>query len=271
MKLHLKKLIPLALLPFFVATAFGQGTGSTLLTVNGAKITNVMLNESVNNAVAEGAKDTPELRQTILNDLILREAISQDAKKTGLLTMGDNAHRLKLAQQNAILELWFAQYFKKNPVTENDIYAEYDKQVEISKDLKSAKEYLVAQILVADEVTAVDLIKKINSGTPFDELAKTNSLDKTSGLQGGVVGWILPNQLIPLVSEVVPNLSKGQVSQSAIKTVNGWHIIKVQDIRPFVIPSFDQSKNAIVQRLVQLRRQEAANALMQSVKVVKSN
>ena len=98
-----------------------SGGGTVLVVVNGAKITSGQLNEWVNVAVSEGAKDSPELRQSVLNDLILREAVSQDAKKTGLLTTGNNAFKIKLAEQNAVLELWFAQYFKAHPLSEADV------------------------------------------------------------------------------------------------------------------------------------------------------
>ena len=56
-----------------------------------------------------------------------------------------------------------------------------------------------------------------------------------------------------------------------VKTTNGWHVIKVDDIRAFVMPTFDQAKNTIAQTLIQQKRQEAVNALMQSTKISKGN
>ena len=108
---HINKILILILLGLVSHFAIAQtGGGTVLVVVNGAKITSGQLNDWVNVAVSEGAKDSPELRQTIMNDLILREAVAQDAKKTGLLTTGNNAFKIKLAEQNAVLELWFAQY-----------------------------------------------------------------------------------------------------------------------------------------------------------------
>lgn len=80
-------------------------SGSTLVTVNGAKITSAQLEWWVSVAVADSAKDTPELRQGILNDLIIREAIATDAKKTGLLSQSNNTMKVKLAEQNAIMDI----------------------------------------------------------------------------------------------------------------------------------------------------------------------
>lgn len=239
----------------------------TLVTFNGVKITSAQLDQWVSVAVSEGAKDTPELRQGILNDLVLREAISQEVKKTGLLSRGNNAFKVKLAEQNAVVDIWFAQYFAEHPVTNEEVRAVYDKQVELSKDPKNAKEYLVAQIVVPSEADGVALINQLNSGASFEALAKSQSLDKNSGQQGGVIGWVLPTQLTPPVNDIAPNLAKGKVTQSPVKTANGWHVIKVDDVRPFVMPSFDQARNALTQSLVQQRRQEAVNSLTQGFKI----
>ncbi len=253
-----------------ISLALAQ-SGSVILTINGSKIYASQVDEMVGMAVANGAKDTPELRQNLLNDLIIREVITQDIKKTGLLNKDNNALKLKLAQQNTMLDLWFAQYFKTHPVTEAEIKAEYERQLALSKESKNAKQYEVAQIMVATEGEAQEIIKQINAGAKFETLAKEKSLEKVSGAQGGIVGWVFPAQLAPPINDLVVNLSKGAITQSPIKTNNGWHVIKVDNERPFVMPGFDQVRNTIAQELVQKRRQEAINALLKDAKVVKGN
>lgn len=259
-----------ALCAIFVLGLAQAQSAKVLVTINGTKITSAQLDQWVSVAVSEGAKDTPELRQGILNDLVLREVINQEVKKSGLLTKGNNAFKVKLAEQNAIMDLWFAQYFAEHPVTNEDVRAVYEKQVALSKDPKNSREYLVAQIVVASEADGVALINQINGGASFEDLAKTRSLDKNSGGQGGVIGWVLPTQLTPPVNDIVPNLPKGKITQSPVKTTNGWHVIKVDDVRPFVMPSFEQAKNAIAQSLVQQRRQEAINSLTQGFKITQA-
>lgn len=253
-----------------ITLAIYAQSGPVLLTINGSKIYTSQVNEMVSIAVANGAKDSPELRQNVLNDLVVREVITQDIKKTGLLNKDNNALKLKLAQQNTMLELWFAEYFKTHQVTEADVKAEYDRQLAFSKEPKNAKQYEVAQIMVATEAEAQDIIKQINAGTKFETLAKEKSLEKVSGAQGGVVGWVFPSQLAPPINELIVTLGKGKVTQSPVKTNNGWHVIKLDDVRPFVMPEFDQIKNTIAQELVQQRRQEAINALLKDAKVVNS-
>lgn len=259
-----KALIALTLLGAVIA-AYAQ-SDPVLTTVNGSKIYTSQLNEMLTMAVANGAKDSPELRQNLLNDLVAREVITQDIKKTGLLNKDNNALKLKMAQQNTLLELWFAEYFKQNPVTESDVRAEYDRQVALSKGSQNSKQYEVSQIQVATEVEAVEIIKQLNNGAKFEMLAKEKSLEKISGAQGGVVGWVLPVQLAPPINTLIVNLGKGQIAQSPIRTNNGWHVIRLDDVRPFVIAPFDQVRNNLAQELVQQRRQQAVNALLKDAK-----
>jgi peptidyl-prolyl cis-trans isomerase C len=254
-----------------VAIASYAQSGPVAMTINGSKIYASQVNEMVSMAVANGAKDSPELRQNVLNDLVVREVITQDIKKTGLLNKDNNTLKLKLAQQNTMLELWFAEYFKSRPVTEADVKAEYDRQAALSKEPQNSRQYEVAQIMVASEAEATGIIKQINNGTKFEVLAKEKSLEKISGAQGGVVGWVFPSQLAPPINELIVNLGKGKIAPSPVKTNNGWHVIKLDDIRPFVMPAFDQVRNNIAQELVQQRRQEAINALLKDAKVVRGN
>jgi peptidyl-prolyl cis-trans isomerase C len=264
----LSQFIVIAALTGMTMSAYAQ-SGPVAMTINGSKIYVSQVNEMVSMAIANGAKDSPQLRQNILNDLVVREVITQDIKKTGLLNKDNNALRLKLAQQNTMLELWFAEYFKARPVTEADVKAEYDRQAALSKEPQNSKQYEVAQIMVATEGEAADIIKQINAGAKFEALAKEKSLEKISGAQGGVVGWVFPSQLAPPINELIVNLGKGNIAPSPVKTNNGWHVIKLDDVRPFVMPPFDQVKNNLAQELAQQRRQEAINALLKDAKVTK--
>lgn len=248
-----------------------QSSDNVLVTVNGNKITSNQLNDWVASAVADGNQDTPQLRQNILNDLVMREAISQDVKKTGLLSQGNNAFKVKLAEQNAIVELWFAKYLKTHPVTDNDVKAEYQKQLALSKEPSNSNEYQVSQIVVGTEAEALSLMKQIKDPTSFAILAKEKSLDKTTSDKGGLVGWALASQLASPMNEIVPTLTKGKIAPKPIQTNVGWYIIQLNDVKPVVIPPFDQVKDNLARALIQQKRQEAINQLMSTTKISKAN
>lgn len=262
--MKLKSIVALfitSVVAFGSMTVQAQGSGQVLGVVNGGKIYVKQLDDAVKNAVASGATDSPELRKSIADELVVREAILQDLKKTGLATNSENDFKVKFAQQNVLIDLWFGEYFKKNPISEQDIKAEYDREVTLSKDPKNANEYKISQLVVGNEKDAQEIINKLNLGSSFD------SLSQGSGVRGGKTDWVLPGLLGPQVGEVVIGLSKGGVAAKPIQTQVGWVVVRVDDIRKFRMPSFDESKNAIAQGMIQQRKQAAVGELMKKVTV----
>ena len=260
------KFIPSTLISIFMLTisgfVFAQSNSGIIATLNGNKITAQQVDELLKLASDEGAKITPEVKQRVTNELIIREAIIQEAKKTGLTTKNDNALKLKLAGLNAIVELWFSEYFKNHPISESDIKAEYDRQLAASKEPQNANEYEIAQIAVASEPEANDIIAKLNGGATFDAVAKQYSLDKTTAQQGGLVGWTLSGNLTPPINDIVPNLSKGKITSKPIQLGNNFYIIKLVNIRPFKLPGFEEAKNQLAQQMVAKERERAVSELV---------
>ena len=245
---------------------------NTLASVNGARITKSQVNEWVDEAIAQGAKDTPELRQATLNRLIFRQAALQEVEKMGLLKDKGNAFRVQIAPQNTEIELWFATYFKDHPIADADLKVLYDQQVAASKDPKNAYQYQVSQIVVPTQEEAQQIIEQLSKkGSSFEVIAKDKSTDKESAQRGGLIGWLMIGQAAPPIGEAVQGLSKGQMTQKPVLTRFGWHIIKVDDIKPVTIASFEQSKGNLAQAAVQQRRQEAIDNLLKSSKVEKAN
>jgi len=110
--------------------AFGQAQAQTVLaTVNGVAVPSTLLDLVVQNNANQDVKDSPELRLVIRNELILREVLSQEAAKMGLDQGEDFKTQLFLLRQNYLAELLIADHLKKNPVNEDEIRKEYDRQV----------------------------------------------------------------------------------------------------------------------------------------------
>ena len=79
------------------------------------------------------------------------------------------------------------------------------------------------------EKKAKDLVKKIRKGTDFSQAAVANS-EGRNALKGGDLGWRKEAELPSLFANVVPNLTKGQVSDP-IRSASGFHIIQITDKR----------------------------------------
>jgi peptidyl-prolyl cis-trans isomerase C len=79
-------------------------------------------------------------------------------------------------------------------------------------------------ILVAHEYEAKDVLKKINDGKTFEELARDFSMC-SSGANGGDLGEFSKGMMVPQFEKALLLLKENEVSD-LVKTQFGWHIIK---------------------------------------------
>ncbi|KAA0016385.1 peptidylprolyl isomerase [Salinicola corii] len=122
--------------------------------------------------------------------------------------------------------------------------------------------YHLAQILIAvpqsptpDQVTqaqaeAQKLYQQLQGGADFQQLAVAES-DDAQALQGGDLGWRQVAQIPSIFADVIPDLSKGEVSEP-IRSPSGFHLVKLIDTRggDNGQMSRDQASQAIFQRKV---------------------
>ena len=231
--------------------------------VNSVALSNGLLDQVLRNNAAQGVKDSPELRNMVRGELIGRAAISQEAVKLGLDKQDSSLAQIELLKQNFLAELLIADHLTKNPVSDAAVRADYDRQVVALKD---AKEYKIRDIVLADEAAAKAALASVRKGDAFDKVAREKSIDPSKAA-GGDLGWFLTEQINPLIANVVVNLSKGAVSAAPIQVQNVWHIIKVDDIRNFVAPKFDDAKGQIRQALQMRQRSEYVNQIISAAKV----
>jgi peptidyl-prolyl cis-trans isomerase D len=83
-------------------------------------------------------------------------------------------------------------------------------------------------ILVSGEVTATEIIKQLQAGADFAELAALNSLDTGSKDSGGDVGSFSKGQMQPEFEAAAFNNPVGLVI-TPVQTVYGYHVIEVLD------------------------------------------
>ena len=90
------------------------------------------------------------------------------------------------------------------------------------------------------------LIESLNDGVSFEEMTKYSD-DKGSAKNRGELQWFGSGQMVPEFENTAFNLKNiGDVSDP-VKTMYGWHIIKLLDKRD--IPSFEDSKDEIKNKI----------------------
>ena len=253
-----------ALLMTSCALSFAQGkpTGS-MASVNGVAIPEALLIQNVNVNLAQGQKDSPELRQVIKEELINREVLSQESARLGLDKTPEAQAQFAQLRQTFLVELLLSDLMKRSPITDAEIKAEFDRQM---ASLVDAQQYKISLIVLPTEDMAKSVLARLRKGENFSKVATEQSIDP-SKKDGGNVGWVLPAQILPAISNVMVNLNKGSLVAAPIQTAAGWNIIKLEDKRAFKAPQFEEAKNETRQLLLQKQRFEYVKKLREAAKV----
>ncbi|MBI0328179.1 peptidylprolyl isomerase [Burkholderia plantarii] len=241
------------------APAFAQNVA----VVNGTPIPKSRVDAMVAQLVQQGQQDSEQLRKMVSQELVNREILMQEAVKEGVPNRPEVKQQVAIAQQTVVLRALIEDFVKKNTPSDADIKARYD---ELTKSA-AGNEYHLHHILVDNEQQAKDLIAKIKGGAKFEDLAKQYSKDPGSAKNGGDLDWADPKSFVPEFANAATHLQKGQMTDTPVKTQFGWHIIRVDDVRPVAPPPLEQVKAQISQQLVQQKLQAFEEKLRAQAKI----
>ncbi len=229
------------------ALSFGA-LAQNVAIVNGKPIPKSRMTALEQQLARSGRPVTPDMQNQLRDELIAREIFMQEASKRGLDATPEFKDQIELARQSILIRELFNDVQKKNPVTDAELKEEYAKFVAAN----SGKEYRARHILVDSEDEAKKLIAQIKGGAKFEDVAKKASKDPGSGANGGDLDWASPNNFVPEFSDAMVKLSKGQMTDTPVKSQFGWHIIRLDDVRDAKLPTFEELND---QQKAQLRNQ----------------
>ena len=252
-----KNLVALAAL-VLAAGAHAQN----IAVVNGKAVPKARVDTLLQQAAKAGQQVGPELQQQARDQVVLREIFTQEAEKRGIAASADYKAQMELARQSILIRELFEDYKRKNPVTDAEAKAEYDK----FKAQATGTEYRARHILVEGEDEAKALIAQIKGGAKFEDLAKAKSKDPGSGENGGDLDFAKPENYVPEFGQAMTKLKKGEMTEAPVKTQFGWHIIKLEDTREAQFPDFEGVKGQIQQRLAQMKLQKFQDDLRKAAK-----
>jgi peptidyl-prolyl cis-trans isomerase C len=197
--------------------------------------------------IAQGQKDTPELRNAIKDRLNMVQLLAGEAKKQGIDKNADVRNQLDISSQQILASAYISDWLKKNPVPEADMRKEYDQ----IKSQIGDKEYKVRHILVKTEDQAKEIIAELQKGAKFDELAKARSEDPGSKEKGGDLDWNSPANFVKPFGDAMKATPKGKFTPQPVQTQFGWHVIEVDDVRDAKVPTFEEVKPQLQERMKQ--------------------
>ena len=215
--------------------------------VNGKAVPTARVEALAQQVAKSGRPVTPEMQGQLRDEVITREIFIQEAQKLGLDVSEDFRIQMELARQSLLIRELFSDYQKKNPVSDADVRAEYDKFAAAN----GGKEYRARHILVEKEADAKAIIASLKKGGKFEEIAKKSSKDPGSGANGGDLDWAPAGSYVKEFSEAMMALEKGKTTELPVKSQFGYHVIRLEDTREAQLPKFDDVKPQIAQQLTQ--------------------
>ena len=189
-----------------------------------------------------------EVLEILVKEIYLEKELTKEAAKSKVASEKEVKDRI-LEAKNRILRQAYVDSLLKEEISDQRIS---DKYSELSNDLTGKKEYLISHIVTKTKEEAEKISQELKNkkSVKFADEAKKYSIDQESAEKGGDLGYILENNMIKEIADVVVNLKVEDISDP-IQTKFGWHVIKVTDIRDAKALEFEAVKENIRDQLTQ--------------------
>jgi len=243
--------------------AASASSGSGKVVVNGVTIPQARIDAMNKELTSQGQPDSAERQNAVKEELINREVLAQAAQRRGLDKNPDIQAQMDMARQAVLVRALFEDEVKKNPITDADL----QKQYEQFKGQMGTNEYKVSHILVDKEEDAKQIIADLNKGGDFAKIAKEKSKDPGSKDNGGDLDWGPSARYVKPFADAVQSQPKGKISAAPVKTDFGYHVIRLDDVRPLTVPPFSELKDQFRQRAQQQQIQKLVMELRQKAKI----
>nr|WP_321455855.1 peptidylprolyl isomerase [uncultured Cohaesibacter sp.] len=236
---------------------------SVVATVNGKEITTAEFDAISAQLGPQVQQMTPEQKKEAVTTMLVNmELVSQAAVKQGLDKSETFTKQIEFLKKRALQ----TEYFRKNvdeTITDADLQAAYDEQV---ATLPARQQVKARHILVKTEDEAKEIIKQLDGGADFAELAKEKSTGP-SGAQGGDLGYFGQGQMVPAFEAAAFALDKGKYTEQPVKSDFGWHVILVEDKRDAPKPTLDAVKDNLRTFVAQQKFQTLVDGLRKDAKI----
>ncbi|MGB5259379.1 MAG: peptidylprolyl isomerase, partial [Gammaproteobacteria bacterium] len=214
-------------------------TGDVIATVNGKPLTQQVLDVYNRQRAAKGVQENADNPDAALNELIALELMRQEAISNGADQDPVISATLNQLERSTLAGAAIKTFLTNNEVSDADIRETYDTNIGTP-----GPEYYARHILVENEDEANEVIKLLDAGGDFAELAKEKSTGP-SGPQGGELGWFSAGQMVKPFSDATAALEKGSYTKEPVKTQFGWHVIRLEDTREGTPPPFEDVKDRL--------------------------
>jgi peptidyl-prolyl cis-trans isomerase C len=234
-----------------------------LATVNGVKLTQGEVDQASSDLDPQFSRLPDDQRRlAALAALVDIKVLAGAAKTEKLDESADFKQRIEFLKDRALHNEYF-QTAIVDKISDADVRARYDKEIAA---MPAKNEVRARHILVKTEDEAKAIIKKLEGGAKFEDLAKESSTDGSAS-QGGDLGYFGEGMMVPEFEKAAFALEVGGYTKEPVKSQFGYHIIKLEDKRQQQPPAFDEVKDQVRSILIREKYIEMVKKLRDSSKI----
>ncbi|MBA4782894.1 MAG: peptidylprolyl isomerase [Rhizobiales bacterium] len=207
-------------------------------------------------------------REALIEIMINMLVLAKQARKDKLDVTPEYQRILALLEARALRNLYVRKVI--HPQVTDALSQE--RYVELLARFEPQNQIRARHILMKTKEEAEAIIKELDAGKDFAELAKEKS-GGPSAENGGDLGFFTGDQMVPAFQDAASKLEAGKYSKEPVETQFGWHVIKVEEIRKEPAPTYEEAQAQIQEQLFgeafqkkidELRKQAKINVVVES-------
>lgn len=212
----------------------------------------------------------PEGYRNLVDRMVMEEVLYQSAKRSGVEQDPEYRAALVKAARDAMMRMYYQRRVSAFPApSDSAVQAYYESN---QKDFKIAERIRIRHIQTSTRAKAEALRKRLASGGLWDALARSNSEDKATRENGGLLGFVSREvEYVPGVGkspEIIAaafQLKEGQTSRP-LKSERGWHLIRVDQHEPERVQPLADVRQVIFGTLSTAAQEKHSQAFLDSLK-----
>ncbi len=262
----MKKLLLCLLLILLVVSCAKKEEGKVLATIDGDKVTVQEFNRELDkipmNMKMLVATETG--KKNYLDRLIVKKLLLKEASKAKIEGEKEFQDRLIDIKEQLLIESVLKKKITADTKqTDEDLKKFYEEHKE---EFKKDREISTRHILLKTEDEAKQVQLRLKSGEDFADLAKWFSIDPNAKASGGEIGFHPKGTLLPEYEAASYKLAKVGDTSGIVKTQFGYHIIRLEGMKPPSYVPFEEVKEFIKQKIAQDKQKEVLEKYIEELK-----
>jgi peptidyl-prolyl cis-trans isomerase C len=208
---------------------------------------------------------TPEGRQQLLERMVEERVWLLTAQESGVADRPQVIRQLAQQRRDLLIRVYLNETMSANSAPpDSEALAYYDSHL---SEYRTPASVTLRHVQTRTEAQARQVLKLAQSGQDWAKLVQKSSVDTVTRAQSGLLGMVTREGLFPTLGQH-PALAESAFALGAgkvggpFKTDRGWHVLKVEEVRPESTRPFDSVKPMILRQLGNQRGQDFYRQLL---------